>query len=232
MKFRIAQDATYTGRDRWQWSVWIEGLPRELAEIESVTYHLHPSFPSPVRVVKDRRSKFKLDATGWGTFTINAEIRLKDGPVLRRSHDLVLEYPEEPPEKGVAKKPTVFIAGSVADRPFVSALEEELEKAGIHTATDKDLDPGLPLPDSIERVLKSSDAAIVIVSDLTSPGVEWEARKAQSMHKPVVLIRVGKGRDLPEYLRDIKAIHLKETSDVSGLASKVATTLRSALGHQ
>lgn len=88
------QSFTYEGDDYWDWSVWIESDdPKKLDKIEFVTYHLHNTFYNPVRVIKDRVSKFKLDTSGWGTFRIYIVISLKDKSVVELKHDLILKYP-------------------------------------------------------------------------------------------------------------------------------------------
>lgn len=69
--YRVEQSYKYLGDDYWDWSVWIESDDEsELSKISSVTYHLHNTFPNPVRSIKNRRSKFRLNTAGWGTFTI------------------------------------------------------------------------------------------------------------------------------------------------------------------
>ena len=90
---RIMQSEKYLGKDYWAWAVWVEGSATELGAIESVTYTLHPTFYNPVRNVTDRRSKFRLEAGGWGTFTIYARINMKDGKRSDLKHELSLTYP-------------------------------------------------------------------------------------------------------------------------------------------
>ncbi len=91
--YHAQQSYTYTGDDYWDWSVWIESdNPEKLDNIVSVTYHLHNTFYNPVRVIKDRASKFRLDTSGWGTFRIYIVINLKDKSVVELTHDLVLKY--------------------------------------------------------------------------------------------------------------------------------------------
>jgi hypothetical protein len=92
---RIAQDDKYQGDDWWQWSIWIDGSPKELQSIAAVTYTLHTTFQDPVRRVTDRRTKFRLETVGWGEFTIYARVDLKDGKSRKLSHDLQLHYPEK-----------------------------------------------------------------------------------------------------------------------------------------
>ena len=93
MALSIQQDAHYLGHDRWKWSVWLEGTPEELDDVGRVVYILHPSFHNPVREIEDRTTKFRLDTSGWGTFTIHARAVHRDGRETLLEHDLVLLYP-------------------------------------------------------------------------------------------------------------------------------------------
>jgi transcription initiation factor IIF auxiliary subunit len=90
----IHQSENYRDGDWWDWSVWLRGTQAELASVEYVDWRLHPTFPDPVRRIKNRKSKFRLDTGGWGTFPVQALVRLKSGEVLRLSHELKLHYPD------------------------------------------------------------------------------------------------------------------------------------------
>jgi transcription initiation factor IIF auxiliary subunit len=97
MKLTVAQKQAYQGDDRWKWAVWIEGTNTDLDEIKEVTYKLHPTFPNPLRTVSDRSTKFMLESSGWGTFTIHVKVLLKGGSVLTLKRDLELFYEEGTP---------------------------------------------------------------------------------------------------------------------------------------
>ena len=93
----VKQAFTYGGDDYWDWSVWIESADaKKLDNVQSVTYHLHNTFPNPVRIITDRKSNFKLEASGWGTFKIYIIVKLKDKSVIELKHNLILEYPDTP----------------------------------------------------------------------------------------------------------------------------------------
>ena len=94
MALRIQQHAKYRENDYWTWSVWIEGSEAELDSIAYVEYTLHPTFPQPVRQIKDRRTKFRLKTAGWGVFTIYATVVHKDGVATQLKHHLELRYPD------------------------------------------------------------------------------------------------------------------------------------------
>jgi transcription initiation factor IIF auxiliary subunit len=68
-----------------------------LDDIDRVVYILHPTFHNPVREVEDRGSKFRLETSGWGTFTIHAKAVHRDGRETPLHHDLKLVYPDGTP---------------------------------------------------------------------------------------------------------------------------------------
>jgi len=92
MSIKTAQSFKYQGNDWWKWSIWIEGPTAELDQVDYVTYTLHPTFPTPVRTVDDRGSKFRMETHGWGTFPIQVKVCRKNGEVFKLTHNLILEY--------------------------------------------------------------------------------------------------------------------------------------------
>lgn len=97
MAFSIQQSQEYMGGDRWRWSVWLDGTSEELNSVDHVIYILHSSFHNPVRRVSDRASNFRLNTSGWGTFTLHANIVDHAGHETTLSHDLLLVYPNGTP---------------------------------------------------------------------------------------------------------------------------------------
>jgi transcription initiation factor IIF auxiliary subunit len=93
MALSIQQDLRYLGQERWRWFVWLEGAPEELDAIDHVMYVLDPTFHNPVREVANRETKFRLEDSTWGAFTLYAKAIHKDGLETRLQHDLVLLYP-------------------------------------------------------------------------------------------------------------------------------------------
>ena len=105
--YTVEQSFNYDGDDYWEWSIWIASVENDkLDKIGSVTYHLHNTFPNPVRIVKDRKTNFRLDSGGWGIFTIYIVLNLKDDSVIELKHKLDLEYPDglEAEKRSVKKK--------------------------------------------------------------------------------------------------------------------------------
>lgn len=94
MPLEIRQGFRYHGEDWWEWWVWIEGPDGELDQVDHVVYTLHSSFPRPVREVKNRHNKFRLETSGWGVFKIYAKVVHKDNRETLLEHDLELRYPD------------------------------------------------------------------------------------------------------------------------------------------
>jgi transcription initiation factor IIF auxiliary subunit len=97
MTLQIEQGFEYQGHDYWKWWAWLEGAEEELDQVERVAYHLHRTFPNPLRTVTDRASKFRLDAAGWGGFTLRATVYDKNGTRQTLSREVELRYPDGTP---------------------------------------------------------------------------------------------------------------------------------------
>jgi transcription initiation factor IIF auxiliary subunit len=89
----VAQNQKYERENWWKWSLWIEGSDKDLDQIESVTYTLHPTFPQPIRTETDPASKFQLRCSGWGIFRIPVKVRLKNGETIELDHQLQFAIP-------------------------------------------------------------------------------------------------------------------------------------------
>lgn len=50
----------------------------DMDKVKEITYIVHPSFPNPVRRVRNRESGFELIIWAWGEFTIKIIITTKD----------------------------------------------------------------------------------------------------------------------------------------------------------
>ena len=82
-----AREAAPRQGSRWfKWKVFVDGTPDEISSIEEVEYTLRPTFPEPIQKCKNERDKFSYQSSGWGEFTIRAEIRFKDGHTETLTH--------------------------------------------------------------------------------------------------------------------------------------------------
>jgi len=196
---RIAQSANYMGDDWWRWSVWIEGSREDLEAVDSVTWHLHPTFSQPVVQSISRADKFRLERQGWGGFTIRAVLKGRRSPPLRLNHDLELVYPERAMRSASkdayvsesvagtkAHEPIVYICYSLADSDVVRSLSASLRKRGIKVELPEGAAvSGDSLELSVQRSIESSDAVVAVTSAASGDWVDLEASLASKMSKRV-----------------------------------------------
>jgi hypothetical protein len=65
-----------------------------LDAVDHVEWRLHPTFPGPIRRVKDRASGLRLGMAGRGVLPIHASISLKMGEIRELRQSLQLHYPD------------------------------------------------------------------------------------------------------------------------------------------
>ena len=207
MTIKVKQSATPAGSDWWKWAVWIEGDDEELRAIDSVKYTLHPTFPNPVRVVKSRGKKFRLESGGWGEFDIHVELCYKDGRVSKRKHWLRLEEGAGGHIKAKVKKQVkkilpgaeeaggerraVFISSSAADMPLAMTLGKALGERGVEVLTAEDPPPGLPWHVHLNSQLQRADNAIFFLSERTSRWLTHEIKAVRSRDLPITTVVVA-----------------------------------------
>lgn len=241
MVLRIAQNYEYAGNDRWKWSVWLDGDDAELNAVEAVEYHLDPTFPNPVREVKDRNTRFRLDSSGWGVFQLNARVRLKDGSVVQLTHMLELSYPEgaedtpqgAPMRSGSAsveadsapdrvtwpdRRRSVFLSFGSADNAFASELQSSLIAHGLDVRSVDDIEPGAPWAIEIERTIGSADAVVALSSDIPSRWVDREVGTAAQLGVKVIPVAIGRDAVVPSSLASRQRIQI-EAGDRVGEAT-------------
>ena len=71
-------DERFPGKNMYRFDAVIDAPGEILDQIEAVNYCLHPSYPNPMRIVKDRPSRFKLKELAWGIATLRAEVKMKN----------------------------------------------------------------------------------------------------------------------------------------------------------
>src|SRR5690349_147190 len=79
------------GRRRYRWKVFVDEPTEVLRAIRSVEYHLHPTFPNPIRTSKDPKSGFSIQSAGWGRFNIVVMVEFTDGSELETEYLLDLD---------------------------------------------------------------------------------------------------------------------------------------------
>ena len=219
MALHIAQNYEYVGNDQWNWWVWLDGDDAELDAVEAVEYHLHPTFPNPVREVKDRSTRFRLDSSGWGVFQLNARARLTDGSVVHLTHMLELFYPEgtddtpeEAPMRGATRperRRSVFLSSGIADNAFASELRSSLIAHGLDVRSDYDLEPGVPWDIEIERTIGNADAVVALSSDIPCKWVDREVGAATQLGVKVIPVAIGRDAVVPSSLASLQQIQIE-----------------------
>ena len=86
----LTNTARNTGSKQWEWTARIEGPPRYLHKISSVTYFLHPSFTPNIHKGDPSLPGHPFTAVGWGVFELKAEVVLNDG--TRRTYRHMLRF--------------------------------------------------------------------------------------------------------------------------------------------
>ena len=113
---------------RYRWRVFLDEPEAVLNSIEAVEYRLHETFPDPIRTVTNRTSKFALESSGWGEFTIYATIHYVDGHEENTTYTLnlskkwsdedempALNIPEPPPEEKITQQHIALTSTSWRD---------------------------------------------------------------------------------------------------------------------
>lgn len=98
-RLRLVNTAQLTDRQGvWQWTAHLTGP--DLGDVAGVTYRLHPTFsPNTQAIDRTAGPTFPLTRTGWGTFTLGAQVRMLDGRTAALTHALVFDAAlPEPPE--------------------------------------------------------------------------------------------------------------------------------------
>lgn len=215
MALELKQSNEHKGTREWKWSVWLAGTQAELASVERVVYHLHPTFPDPIRTVTDRKTQFRLDETGWGEFEIVAHVTRKKAAAVTLKAWLHLGHP---PKADAAH--AVFISSSLADAPWALELKRAFESAKIAVMSADDAsEQGFPA--SLEHTLRNTGGVVMLMSDKTSPWMRYELEAAARVGVPVVEVHLGK-------TERTDGIVMTRPSDAQRVASEIMKVLTPA----
>lgn len=225
---RLVNDSQPHREGWWKWSVWVDGSPEDVGEIDSVTYHLHPTFPTPVVPITDPSTKFRLTSVGWGEFAIAANVTMKDGRTIRLERWLELgdDAKDKDDSPTAKRRPSVFLSHSIADKDIVVALSETLAQQGFDVLTaDQLLDTSEETGSQFEKQLQHTDAVVALFSNPPSRWVEQEAMTAHRKGTYVVPVFVG-GAKTSGKLSGMPRFELADTRFVEGLAQQIAARVR------
>lgn len=228
MAIKIAQTSTAAGKDHWRWSVWLDAPDAELDQVDHVVYTLHPTFSQAVRLVSDRESAFRLDASGWGEFAIHAAVHHRDQRVVTLEHWLTLHSDVADwlaKARGTAPRragrlhgesraatrggppPRVYLSFSLADALSAAAIRKWLHDHGeVEVTTSEEIaqsSTGMPFEQLIQHQLKSVSRAVFLVSEHSSPWLRREAETAERLGIPLAIVTVG---DAPAPRPDVQTL--------------------------
>lgn len=219
---RLANDSTPISDSRWKWSVWVEGSDEDLDRIEAVRYRLHPTFQDPIRTVTDRPSKFKLETSGWGEFTIYAQVRLKNGDVVPLERWIRLEGRMEEPAGGVTRRPRVFLSAGAADRTFVQTLRRELDAQDVDVIVSDETTSGESVAESVRSALGDADLVALVVSGPLQSAAEQELEFARDRQKVVVPILLSHEGDPPVQIKGLQGVEVRSPTQTGSVADVLA----------
>jgi hypothetical protein len=216
-RVHLETKAERKGESRWAWAVWVEGSAAALDLLASVRYVLHPTFPNPIRIVEDRKSKFRLESAGWGEFAIEAEVTRNDGRTFRLERWLDLGFQEG--REGADRKPRVFLSFGAADAPWARAVKEELTKQGVDVVSPQDMVAGTTITSAISESLQGADLVAFMTNGELRGFAEIELDKARERQKPCVPILVGRDASLPaQFDEKIQPVHMYTQGDSLAVA--------------
>lgn len=245
MKLTIEQDSEYAGNDFWNWRAWIDGKPADLDKIERVKWFLHPSFSPSVVVSRDRSTGFRLETSGWGTFTLRAEVHCVDGTAQTLRQPLRLFYPDEAAaakarsgtpstsgatvaeveklagaavEQGVRK---VFLSYAASDRPGALAVRRALETLGLTVVDDSAISADQPFELATLNLLTGADATVAYLSsELPSAFVAQEINASVKSGKPTLVVTAEELGSIAGVPSEVPVLRL-DSSDAGGIAAAI-----------
>ena len=229
LNLRLLNDSRPMDGGRWNWSVWIDGSATDLEQVTQVRYTLHPTFPNPIRVVTDRDSRFKLTTSGWGEFSILAQLTFADGRTETLERWLRLEGSAEAPTNNSRRRPRVFLSASTIDRSFVKHVAAELEKQDVEVLTADNVSEGGPLIESIASAVTSSDVVAIVISRGLANMAQHDVAVARAGQKVIVPVLLGPQVSAPPpLLRDFQAVHVATEEQAPKVADLLAAKAKDA----
>jgi hypothetical protein len=222
-QLRLENHSTEIGSNRWSWIVWLDGPPAVLDQVRQVTYYLHPTFPKPVVLRRNRKNRFLLNGSGWGEFEIRAEVDVGGDETIPLSHWLQFDRPAEP-RSARETKAAVYVSHTASDGPIASSLCYQLLERGLDPIAVP-YSHGRDLSETVIENVERADVIVVLTSDSVS---DWGLREAtqavntcRSQNKPLIPVVIGDS-PVPESLMEFQQYRLKNASDLDGLVEHIA----------
>jgi len=202
--YKIGQLSKPTdGNKYFDWEIWIDEPEEILKEINNVTYFLHQTFPKPIRKRTNRSEKFRMKASGWGTFMININIEKTDNSIVHQQHYLILgEYDSKtaPPPRSAnfnvevkqdikENKKKIFLSYSAADKLIADKIKLSLEAKNCQVSVGNDVPPGADWQAYIKNEIEKADEVIQFESEFSSDWQNTEIQFAKSLNKHIRSIK-------------------------------------------
>lgn len=222
---RLVNDSTYRGSRNWGWNVWLEGPAVDEGRVESVTYHLHPTFHNPVHSVADKTSKFKLSGSGWGEFNIKAEVHLADGENLTLNHWLKFDTEEKQAALEKAKG-DILLSHSTADGPVANRLAALLIAKGYRVTASAmvELSADADWQDELGKSTAFADLIVVLISSGISEYIGTLISRVlstdESVRKKLLPVLLG-SLEIPELVRDIQMLRIGSMNELERVVDAV-----------
>jgi hypothetical protein len=226
---RLQNSSKPSTHGRWFWSAWIEGPDDALDRIKAVRYTLHPTFPDPVRIVNNRSSKFAVDSSGFGEFTIHADVRPVSGEPFHLDHWLELGKSADATTDVSQRVVTLFVSFGATDVKLFKTLKKDLASKGIRVIGPEDASDAVgSWPQACGDVIASADAAAFVMSGELRGFAEVEVQQAAKHHKPIIPIMVGTARP-SKCLEKIAGVHLDPFDLSAGSSDMLAALVKGAI---
>lgn len=214
MPLQIKQSTERKSDRQWSWAVWLEPA-EELADVESVTYNLHSTFSNPIQKRTNAEDQFRLEATGWGSFMILAEVELRgQKELLPIRHWLQLGDSEGDLNEASSGAPKVFVSSGSADADLAATVALGLDRFGYEAVTREDLPVGLDWDSPrFEQVFGKLAGAVVVVSGGSKTWVDEEVARFRHEAIPIFPIAVGEKTPLPKILENVQSFRVDSLSE-------------------
>jgi transcription initiation factor IIF auxiliary subunit len=135
----VRDSSSYVGKNRWNWRLFVQGAPKELAAIRCVTYELPSAFRDRERKVckaGDSVRAFQVTGETVGSFDAQVRVEPRSGRSWRVTHTVAVVAPTQGPRRLAiiprsVSTPTksgpwdwvVFIEGPPSDLQLVRCVE-------------------------------------------------------------------------------------------------------------
>lgn len=227
MPLHVAQQASRRSTDSgtWDWKIWLEGSDAELDQVDWVRYQLHPTFPNPTHVVKNRAAKFALKSAGWGEFLIYVLVRLTSGEDVELNHWLDLS---EGAAAGDARALRVFVSSSLSERPLANAVTDVLRAHEVQVVSGDDVSAGSSFSSALDDHLAQSDVALVFLGDSVSKWAQMEIQQLREHDVDIIPIAMNPQAAAMAGLGDRNVLYIKPGQPVDDVAERLLKLIPSA----